>query len=134
MAEPVDELVRTRCVGETAVIYTSDYLNKLGGERIERECKRQLDSGRRALVLNFRETQLVNSIGISILMGVIDAAQESQARLLFSDVNSHTAQLFTMLGLTRYVDIATDEDEALSSLSSPSSLIPPLGSEGEAFA
>ena len=103
-----------RCVGETAIIYASDYLNKLSGERIERECKRQLESGRRALVINFRDTELVNSIGVSILMGVIDAAEQSHAQLIFSDVNSHNAHLFEMLGLTRHVSLATDEGAALA--------------------
>ena len=105
--------VQTRCIGATAIIYASDYLNKLSGERIERECKRQLESGCRALVINFRNTELVNSIGVSILMGVIDAAEQNQARLIFSDVNSHTAQLFEMLGLTRHVTVVKDESEAL---------------------
>ena len=110
--------VQTRCIGDTAIIYASDYLNKLSGERIERECKRQLEAGCRALVINFRDTELVNSIGVSILMGVIDAAEQNQARLIFSDVNSHTAQLFEMLGLTRHVSVVKDESEALA-------LIPP---------
>ena len=106
--------VQTRCIGDTAIIYASDYLNKLSGERIERECKRQLELGCTALVINFRDTELVNSIGVSILMGVIDAAEENQARLIFSDVNSHTAQLFEMLGLTRHVSVVKDENEALA--------------------
>ena len=106
--------VPARQVGDAAIIYASDYLNKLSGERIERECRRQLDSGRRALIINFRDTELVNSIGVSILVGVIDAAEQSTAMLIFSDVNNHTANLFEMLGLTRHVQIATDEQEALS--------------------
>ena len=106
--------VQARCIGDTAIIYASDYLNKLSGERIERECKRQLDLGCRALVINFRDTELVNSIGVSILMGVIDASEKSQARVVFSDVNGHTANLFEMLGLTRHVSVAKDESEALS--------------------
>ena len=106
--------LQARCVGETAIIYASDYLNKLSGERIERECKRQLESGCRALVINFRDTELVNSIGVSILMGVIDASEQNHARLIFSDVNNHTANLFEMLGLTRHVSLAKDEGEALS--------------------
>ena len=105
---------QARCVGDTAIIYASDYLNKLSGERIERECKRQIESGCRALVINFRDTELVNSIGISILMGVIDASEQNDARLIFSDVNSHTAKLFEMLGLTRHVTVAKDESEALA--------------------
>jgi anti-anti-sigma factor len=110
--------IQARCVGDTAIIYASDYLNKLSGERIERECKRQLESGRHAVVINFRDTELVNSIGVSILMGLIDAAEQSQARLIFSDVNSHTANLFEMLGLTRHVSVVKDEEEALAMVTS----------------
>ena len=115
MADTTGETpVQARCVGDTAIIYASDYLNKLSGERIERECKLQLESGCRALVINFRDTEVVNSIGISILMGVIDASEQNQARLIFSDVNSHTAKLFELLGLTRHVSLAKDEGEALA--------------------
>src|SRR2546421_13117190 len=98
--------VQARCVGDTAIIYASDYLNKLSGERVERECKRQLEAGWRAIVINFRDTELVNSIGVSILMGVIDAAEQNSARVVFSDVNIQTADLFEMLGLTRNVSLA----------------------------
>jgi len=108
-----DTSVQARRVGDAAIIYASDYLNKLSGERIERECKRQLESGRRALIINFRDTELVNSIGVSILVGVIDAAEQTTAQLIFSDVNDHTAELFQMLGLTRHVSLASTEDEAL---------------------
>ncbi len=115
MAEPSREIaVQARSVGDAAIIYASDYLNKLSGERIERECRRQLEAGCRTLIINFRDTELVNSIGVSILVGVIDAAEQSTARLIFSDVNNHTADLFEMLGLTRHITLARDEDEALS--------------------
>jgi anti-anti-sigma factor len=112
-----DTSIQARCVGDAAIIYASDYLNKLSGERIERECKRQLESGRRALIINFRDTELVNSIGVSILVGVIDAAEQNTAQLIFSDVNDHTAELFQMLGLTRHVSVVASEDEALSLVS-----------------
>lgn len=109
--------VRSRCIGEMAVVYAGDYLNKLSGERIERECRRQLAAGCRALVINFRDTGLVNSIGISILLGVIDAAEATGAQLVFSDVNKSTVELFEMLGLTRHVALVKNEQEALDTLS-----------------
>lgn len=116
MGNPTGFSIRSYCVGTTAVIYASDYLNKLTGEKIERECKKQLDSGCRALVINFSDTELVNSIGVSILLGIIDIAEKSGAHLVFSDVNNQTAELFEMLGLTRHVALARDEEEALSTL------------------
>ena len=92
-----------RAEGDAAVVYAGDYLNKLSGEKIERECKRQLNEGCRTLVVNFAETEIVNSIGISILLGVIDAASNAGANVVFSDVNNDTIELFEMLGLTNHV-------------------------------
>src|SRR6267378_8572240 len=114
MGESINSNVRSHCVGTIAVVYASDYLNKLTGERIERECKRQLDSGCRALIIDFSDTQLVNSIGISILLGIIDIAEKIGALVVFSDVNDATVQLFEMLGLTRHVVLAKDQQEALT--------------------
>lgn len=113
---PTGASVRSHCVGTTAIIYASDYLNKLTGERIERECRLQLEAGCRALVINFRDTELVNSIGVSILLGVIDAVESVGARLIFSDVNNQTVELFEMLGLTRHVAVAASDDEAFATL------------------
>ena len=94
-----------RTESETATIFAGDYLNKLSGEQIERECKQQLDSGAKTLVLNFAETEIVNSIGVSILLGVIDAAQDAGATVTFSDVKDETVELFEMLGLTNHVTV-----------------------------
>jgi anti-anti-sigma regulatory factor len=90
-------------LGETTTVFASDYLNKLSGEKIERECKDFLNSGVRALEINFKNTEIVNSIGISILLGVIDAASDVQAKLIFSEVSEHTVELFEMLGLNHRV-------------------------------
>ena len=91
---------------EVSVIHAGDYLNKLSGEQIEFECKRRLAAGCKELVVNFAETEIVNSIGISILLGVIDTASNNGASVVFSDVNENTVELFDMLGLTKHVTIA----------------------------
>ncbi|MBK9528957.1 MAG: STAS domain-containing protein [Acidobacteria bacterium] len=90
---------------ETSVIYAGDYLNKLTGEQIEYECRRRIDAGCTDLIVNFSKTELVNSIGISILLGVIDIAEKNGAKVAFSDVNETTVELFDMLGLTKHVNI-----------------------------
>ena len=92
--------------GERSVIFAGDYLNKLTGEQIEYECRRRLAAGCKELVVNFSKTELVNSIGISILLGVIDVAATSGAKVVFSDVKEETVELFDMLGLTQHVTIA----------------------------
>lgn len=101
----IESNVPVEIKGETATVFATDYLNKLSGERIERECKRQLDAGCKIIVVNFAETEIVNSIGVSILLGVIDAASDKGATVIFSDVNHETVELFEMLGLTNHVKV-----------------------------
>src|SRR3954470_4076451 len=101
---------------EVAVVYAGDYVNKLSGQRIERECIQRLEHGCRALVISFRDTELVNSIGVSILLGVIDVAERRGARVAFSNVSMHTVKLFELLGLTRLVVLAESDEAALATL------------------
>src|SRR5829696_6879214 len=105
-----------QAVGDVAVVYAGDYVNKMSGQRIERECLTRMERGCRALVINFRDTELVNSIGVSILLGVIDEAERRGARVAFTNVSLHTLKLFELLGLTRLVVLADREEDALATL------------------
>ena len=119
MGDSLASNVRSHIVGTTGIVYASDYLNKLTGEKIERECKKQLDSGCRTLIIDFSDAGIVNSIAVSILLGIIDIAEKKQARVVFSDVNDQTVQLFEMLGLIKHVVLARDEQEALTLFTPP---------------
>jgi anti-anti-sigma factor len=122
-----DASLRRRVSGALAVISAGDYLNKYGAQLIERECLSKLEAGCRALVINFRETKLVNSIGVSILLGIIDAAEETGAQVVFAGANEQTAHLFELLGITQYVTLARDEHEARAQLEESSSNNSPNG-------
>ena len=118
MAESADgSPVRSERHGEVAIVHAGDYLNKLSGERVERECLTRMERGCRALVINFRDTELVNSIGVSILLGVIDAAERAGAPVAFAGANEQAAHIFEMLGLTRHARLAATVEEARELLS-----------------
>lgn len=106
--------VRARVIEDIAVVAVTSYLNKLAGERIERECRRQIKAGCRAVVLDFQAMGVVNSVGVSILLGVIEAAQAAGAELVFCAVGEQNLALFEMMGLTPHVGLAADEDSAIS--------------------
>jgi|SRR5437762_3956146 len=91
---------------QRVVVSAGDYLNKITGERVERECRLRLDAGCRELVLDFAKTEIVNSIGVSILLGVIDSAQGNGAKVVLSGMNQPTIELFEMLGVTKHAEIA----------------------------
>lgn len=99
------ELEAVRADDKRAVVFAGDYLNKLTGEQVERECRKWLNDGCTELVVNFSRTEIVNSIGVSILLGVIDSARGTGATVVFSDVKQETAELFDMLGLSKHVTV-----------------------------
>lgn len=90
---------------KSSVVFAGDYLNKLTGEKIERECRMRLEEGCRELIVNFSNTEIINSIGVSILLGIIDAAANFRANVVFAGMNENTAELFDMLGVTRHVAV-----------------------------
>lgn len=105
MIIPSEKFESVDSSGARSVIFADSYLNKLSGEQIEHECRRRIETGCRELELNFSKTEIVNSIGISILLGVIDTASNKGAKVVFSEVNDETVELFAMLGLTNHVII-----------------------------
>jgi len=66
--------------GDAAVLYTRGYINNLGGEEIASRAYELMDDGIRTLILNLHETKIVNSIGISILIEVIEKMTEKEGR------------------------------------------------------
>lgn len=101
----IESKIPVQIKDEIATIFAGDYINKLSGERIERECQRQLNAGCKTLVVDFSRTEIVNSIGVSILLGLIDVASNAGAKVVFSDLNEETCDLFDTLGLTNHVTI-----------------------------
>jgi Ca-activated chloride channel homolog len=108
--------IRMRRVEGAAIVYPGAYLNQLRGESIERCCLELLADGVRHIVINFSETELINSIGISILLGVIEAVNDAHGTLVLAGLSPSNRELFEMLGLASHVRIAGSEEAALSDL------------------
>ena len=108
--------IATRLVEGVAVLYPGPYLNQLRGERIEERCQELLATGVRRIVINLGETELINSIGISILLGVIEAVNNASGKLMLSNLSASNRELFEMLGLMSHAEIEDTEESALARL------------------
>lgn len=115
--------IRSKIVQGTAVIYPGLYLNQLRGEDIGNLCQELLARGVLHIVINFEETELINSIGISILLGVIEAVNEARGVLILSNLNASNRELFEMLGLMSHVRVEETEQSALQRIRGQSELI-----------
>lgn len=109
--------IKAKLVNGAAVVYPGPYLNQLRGEEIERRCRELLAQGVRDIAINFGETELVNSIGVSLLLGVIEAVSEAGGTLVLSNLSVSTRELFEVLGLLSYVKVEETEEGALEWLS-----------------
>jgi len=108
--------IKSRTTEGVAVIYPGPYLNQLRGEIVERHCQELIGNGIRKIVVNFSETELINSIGISILLGVIEAVNENHGSLVLCGLNDSNRELFEMLGLMSHVEVEQTEGDALLKL------------------
>ncbi len=106
--------VRTRDAGNAVVVYVDGYLNSLLGEEIERVVQDLLGTGGQRVLLNFEGTRLINSIGISFIIGVVEKIMERNGTLAFCSLNRINRELFQMTGVARYVRAFETEEDALA--------------------
>ena len=102
--------------GDVAILWTDGYINNQGGEEIAREAYAQLEGGARALVLNLEKTRIVNSIGISILIEIIEKMLEVEGKLAFCALTPTIEKTFHIMGLAQYAPIFGDEAAAMAQL------------------
>ncbi len=99
-----------------AVIYTEGYINNQGGEEIARVAYELIDKGHTRLLLNLAGTKIVNSIGISILIEIIEKILEIDGRLAFCSLTPTIEKTFHIMGLAQYAGIYQDEAAAIPQL------------------
>jgi anti-anti-sigma factor len=102
-----------------AVVYTDGYLNNQGGEEIAQAANGLMEEGYRALLLNLAGSKIVNSIGISILIEVLERMLELGGKLAFCSLTPTIQKTFHIMGLTQYAQVYPDEASALAGLESP---------------
>ncbi|MDX1643715.1 MAG: STAS domain-containing protein [Thermoanaerobaculia bacterium] len=99
-----------------AVIYTEGYINNQGGEEIARVAYELIDEGEKVLLLNLRGTKIVNSIGISILIEIIEKMIEIDGKLAFCCLTPTIEKTFHIMGLAQYAGVYEDEEQAVAEL------------------
>jgi anti-anti-sigma factor len=103
--------------GGLAVIYTEGYINNQGGEEIARAAYDLISDDEKNLLLNLEGTKIVNSIGISILIEIIEKMLEIDGRLSFCSLTPTIEKTFHIMGLAQYAQIFPDEESAVAGLS-----------------
>jgi len=105
--------------GPVLIIRTKGYLNDLGAEQVDTVCSEQLQKNVKKIIINLDQSPLINSIGISILIGVIEAIEEVGGALAFTNLTLTNRKTFEMMGLLQFAqafDVETDAVKAFKSV------------------
>jgi anti-anti-sigma factor len=100
-----------------AILRTEGYVNNIGGEKISQVADSIINEGVVNFVINFEKSTVVNSIGISILIEVIEKLVEIGGKINFCHLTKTIAKTFNIMGLTQFSEIYETENEAVSAIS-----------------
>lgn len=99
--------------GGVIILRTHGYLNNLLGKEIISICEEKIEAGKTHFLIDFKDTQLVNSLGISILLEVIQKLQMVGGELGSFNLSPMVNKTFIIMGLDQYSNVFTDETEAV---------------------
>jgi anti-anti-sigma factor len=102
---------------ECLIITTSGYVNNVGGEAIAEEFQRHFADGVRKVIINLGHSKVVNSVGMSFLIEIIEHLNEANGRLVFTNLDPAVEKMLAIMGLFQFAGKEDTVEEALISLS-----------------
>src|SRR3972149_1665532 len=101
-----------RELDDKVILYPHNYINDIEGEKLEEMCVVFLSKGIRKFVIDFTDTEIINSIGISILIGIIEKIRRAGGVTLFVWWKKENHEIFRLASLTNITPVfSTEGDE-----------------------
>lgn len=98
------------------VIATRGYINNTGGDAIATEFTKHFDQGVSSIVINLAGSKVVNSIGMSFLIDIIDRLNEAGGKLVFTNVDPAVEKMLSIMGLFQFAGKEKSVEDALGIL------------------
>lgn len=70
----------------------------------------------RAVVLDFRQVDYINSSGIALMIQMLIEASGAGQKVAVFGLSAHFAKVFTMVGIAKYAQLVATEAEALAAV------------------
>ncbi len=98
------------------VIAAAGYINNEGGQAIADAATELMDKGCATLLIDLEGTRIINSIGVSILLEIMEKLLEEKGRLAFCNLTPTISKTFEIMGLVQYATLYPDRETATSEL------------------
>ena len=98
---------------KTLVLKTEGYINNTAGEQIVDEFSKHFGSGINKLIMDLEKSRVVNSIGVSCLIEIVEKLIQINGKLIFTNLDPSIEKTFTLMGLFSFAEKADSVDSAL---------------------
>ena len=102
---------------DVVIMKTAGYINNAGGQVISDEFNKVKEEGVKNVIMDLADSKVVNSIGISFLIEIIEKLNENDGKLVFTNLDPSIEKTFTIMGLFHFAKKADSIDDAMSLLS-----------------
>ena len=94
------------------VLKTEGYINNNGGEKIAQEFSKHQNSVKK-VVLDLEKSKVVNSIGISYLLEIVESLNENGGKLFFTNLDPTIEKTFRIMGIFQFAEKADSIDSVI---------------------
>ncbi|MGE5456848.1 MAG: STAS domain-containing protein [Methanococcaceae archaeon] len=112
----IEFAVQTEKIGDSLVVKTEGYINNIGGEKISMIFSDIANADVRNAVFDLEKSKVINSIGISYLLEVIELITEKNGKVIFLNLDPTIDKTFKIMGLFQFAQRADSISTALKEL------------------
>ena len=112
MSSELQATVRER--DGAAVVDLRGEIDRAADERLAAAYGTAADSGARNVVLNFEQTDYINSTGIALIVGLLAQARSQGIQISACGLSDHYREIFEITRLADFMTIAHSEDRAVA--------------------
>jgi anti-anti-sigma factor len=101
---------------DLGLIAAAGYINNEGGQAIADAAADLMEKGCSTLLIDLDGTRIINSIGVSILLEIMEKLIEQKGLLAFCSLTPTISKTFEIMGLVQYATIYPDQESARAEL------------------
>ena len=99
------------------IISTSGYFNNIAGDALLEVFNENISQGSTKFLIDMADSKVVNSIGVSILIEIIEKLQEINGVMAFTNLAGIVEKTFNIMGITKYCEVYDSIDSGVEKLS-----------------
>ena len=99
------------------IISTSGYFNNIAGDAVLDVFTEKMKEGSTNFLIDMADSKVVNSIGVSILIEIIEKLKEVNGVLAFTNLAGIVEKTFNIMGISKYCEVYESVEAGVEKLS-----------------